>query len=234
MRELVRDFLLSFFPSRARLAFRPESTHRVVAFATWGGLAQFACFSLLLWLRYRSFILGRLKEWAPYLTGTAGQIQGTAVMVSTLEFLIYPVSLLLVYFALEGLARFVTGLIGSEVLPSLPVSLAFGLIERRRQRREAERLASLPADTVEFLAEGRVRIASARSRPTWNSGITIGIRGEFCEIENKEPGMPGRPFVFVLRPAPAGKALRAYEEYDLGSATILDRKEPAPGASVGR
>lgn len=234
MRDLVRDFLLSFCPAKARLVYRPESTPRVAAFATWAGLVQFLGFGLLLWLRYRGFMVARLKHWAPYLTGTAEKIQGTAIIVSTLEFLIYPASLFLVYFALEGLARFATGLIGSEVVPSLPVFLAFRAMEGRRRQREEKRLALLPSDTVEFLAGDRIRIASARFRPAWNAEITIGIRGEFREIENKEPGLPGRPFVYILKPAAVGRVLRAYEEYDLNAATILDQSGAASGEVASR
>lgn len=232
MRNLVRDFLLSFCPSKARCVFKPESIARVAAFATWTGLVQFFGFVFLLWLRYRSFFIARSRHWAPYLTGRAEVIQGTAFIIASLEFLIYPVSLFLLYFALEGLARFATGLIGAEILPSLPVFLAFRWTECRQQRREAKRVASLPADRVEFLSGKRVRIASAHLRPSWNAGITIGIRGEFFEIENKEPGMPGRPFVFVLRPAPPGKALRAYEEYDVNAAVVLDWRETGSAKDV--
>jgi hypothetical protein len=177
-------------------------------------------FTLLLWLRYKRFFIARSQQWAPYLGGSE-RIQVTAFIVATLEFLIYPASLLLLYFAMEGLTRFVAGFISSQVVPSLPVFLAFRLKERFEHRREAERTAALPPDTIEFLRDGRVRIASARRRPQWNASLTIGIRGELLEIENKEPGMPGRPFVYVLKPAAPGRALRGFEEYDLQAAKIV-------------
>jgi hypothetical protein len=154
-------------------------------------------------------------------------VQSTALLVATLEFLIYPLSLILLYFAAEGMARFAAGLVSSQVVPSLPVFLAFRLAEQKRQRRETARLQSLPPDTVEFLAEGRVRIASAHRRENWNASVTIGIGGQFHEIEHKEPALPGRPFVFVLKPAGAGRALRGYEEYDLSAATILNQPAQA-------
>jgi len=223
MQDFLRDLLISFCPERARRAMRPESTHRVELCATWAGLAQFVMFALLLWLRYKTFFIARSQQWAPYLAGSE-RIQVTAFIIATVEFLIYPASLLLFYFAIEGLTRFAAGLVSSQVVPSLPVFLAFHLKERFEQRREAERMASLPPDTIEFLRDGCVRIASARNRPQWNASLTIGIRGELHEIENKEPGMPGRPFVFVLKPATLGRALRGYEEYDLQAAEIVNRE----------
>lgn len=219
----LRDLLISFCPERARLALRPESTHRVVACATWAGLAQLLGFGFLLLLHYRSFVLARMQQWGPHLAGTGEMVQSAALLVTTLEFLIYPLSLLLVYFAAEGMARFVAGLISSQVVPSLPVFLAFRMADHKRQRRETARLQSLQPDTVEFLAEGRVRIASAHRRENWNASVNIGISGQFHEIEHKEPAMPGRPFVFVLKPAGAGRALRGYEEYDLSAATVLNQ-----------
>ena len=200
--ERLADLVLP----RAGEAFpAAESTHRVLACATWAGLAQFLSFAFLLMLRYRFFILARMQQWGQHLAGTGELVQSTALLVATLEFLIYPLSLVLLYFAMEGMARFAAGLTSSQVVASLPVFLAFRVAEQKRQRRETARLESLPPDTVEFLAEGRVRIASAHRRDNWNASVTIGISGQFHEIEHKEPAMPGRPFVFVSnRPAPGG------------------------------
>jgi hypothetical protein len=227
MPGLLRDLLISFCPERARLALRPESTHRVVVCATWAGLGQFLSFGFLLVLRYRSFMFARMQQWGPHLAGTGEMVQSTALLVATLEFLIYPLSLVLLYFAAEGMARFAAGLISSQVVASLPILLAFRLAERKRQRRETARLESLPPDTVEFLAQGRVRIASAHRRDNWNASVTIGIYGQLYEIEHKEPALPGRPFVIVLKAASEGRALRGYEKYDLSAATVLNQPPPA-------
>jgi hypothetical protein len=226
-----RDFLISFCPDRPRQDLRPESTDVVLRWATWGGLAQFLALSFLLWLRYKSFFIARSHEWAPVIGGSIERVQVTAFIIATLEFLIHPASILLLYFMLEGLTRFVAGFVSAQVVPALPVFLAFRLKDALQQRRQAERIASLPPDTIEFLHEKRVRIASARFRPQWNASLTIGIRGELHEIESKEPGMPGRPFVFVLKPATVGRALRGYEEYDPASATIINQEPPAAAAA---
>lgn len=209
---------------------RPESTHRVQLWATWGGLAQFVALTILLALRYRSFMAVRLLQWRPQLSGTSDVVQSVGVLIASWEFLIYPVSFLLLYFAAEGLTRFVAGLVSSQVLPSLPVFLAFRLHERLEHRRQAGRLGSLLPDTVEYLHHARVRIASAQVRPHWNSSITLGLGGVFYEIESKEPGLPGRPFVYVLKPASPGRALRGYEEYDLVTAKILSKRRMEPDA----
>jgi hypothetical protein len=175
----------------------------------------------LLSLRYAHFIGVRARQWAPVIQRVSDRQESGLFVESTLEFLLYPLSLLLIYFSAEGLARFVAGLIGGEVLPSLPVWGGWLLVRHRNKAREERRLSALPPDTVEYLPGNRVRISSARLRPTWNATVTIHIAGEDYEIENKEPGDPTRPLVFVLRHVPVGKVRRGYEEYDLGSATVV-------------
>jgi hypothetical protein len=77
------------------------------------------------------------------------------------------------------------------------------------------------ADQLENLPEGRMRIASVGAKTGWNAN-TIGLNGQWFEIEREESDALPRPFVYILRPVPPGKILRRYEEryeeYDLASA----------------
>jgi len=73
---------------------------------------------------------------------------------------------------------------------------------------------------VEVLSGGeRLRIAASLAKTKWNPSLTIGIQGEWYEVEKSEEAPPPRSFVYVLRRAPVGKVLRAYEEYELPAAT---------------
>jgi hypothetical protein len=228
---MFRDWLLSFCPESFRRTHRPDSSARVVMFARWNGLLQFVLFASLLGLRYAHFISLRAHQWSP-VTQRVSDVQESGLFIeSTLEFLLYPLSLLLIFFTLEGLLRFAAGLISGDVVPSLPVSISCVVLHHRNKAREDQRLGALPPDTVEYLPEGRVRISSARSRPTWNATVTIHLAAEDYEIEKREPGEPIRPFVFLLRHVPVGKIRRGYEEYDLASATIVNR---AAGAELRR
>lgn len=110
------------------------------------------------------------------------------------------------------------GLITNEVVPSLLVSLAFktvGLLSRAHARRH-----SIPplADCLNYLPEGRIRIASDRAKSGWNSSITVGLNGQWFEVERDEIAAPPRPYVYILRPVSQGKVLRGYQEYDAASA----------------
>ena len=135
-----------------------------------------------------------------------------------LDYLLHPFSLFLLYLTIEGFIRFVGGLITGEVVPSLAVSLlfkAFNSFSRARDRRQS---VLLPVDLLENLPEGRIRIASAGTKAGWNTSTTIGLNGQWFEIEREESGMPPRAFIYILRPAPPGKILRRYEVYDFASA----------------
>ncbi len=223
---MFRDWLLSFCPEEFRRAHRPYSSSRVATLALWSGLLQFVFFAALLSLRYLHFIALRARLWSPIIQRVTDRQESGLFVESTLEFLLYPLSLLLIYFSLEGLVRFFAVVIGREVVPSLPVYLGCALVRWRDSAREDQRLGSLPPDRVDYLPGARVRIASARLRPTWNATVTIQIAGEDYEIENKEPGDSTRPFVFVLRRVPVGKVRRGYEEYDLASAMVAKTQKP--------
>jgi hypothetical protein len=233
----LRDVLLSFCPEAVRKTFRPESSLFTLRAATWTGFFQFLLLGYLAALRYKTFFITRAQQLAPHVAGASETVQAGVAIVISLEFLLYPVSILLLYFAMEGFIRFLGGLLTSEIAPSLPVAVAFRLtdaIERRRQDRQ-NRL--LPPDTIEILAGDRLRIATASPKVRWNQSITIGVRGRWYEVEAQEEGTADRRFVYVLRPAPVSKVLRGYDEYDVDSASNsagspADEKPSSPAGKV--
>ena len=123
--------------------------------------------------------------------------------------------------ATEGFIRFVGGIAASEVVPSLPVVLFFKIrkhLHERRVRRDLKPLISIP-DSLERLSDGeRLRIKTAIAKAGWNASITIGVDGEWYEVEREERGAFPRTHIYILRRAPVGKILRAYDEYDSGAA----------------
>jgi hypothetical protein len=218
MLSAVRDFLLSLCPASFRRAHPPESPIRMLHAATWGGLAEFFLASVLLVLRLKSYFAIRAHQLAPQISGASEGFQSGVAMIVFFECLLYPLSLFLLYLCLEGLVRFVAGLTTREVLPNFATFLAFTATEIAARREEQRQNTALVPDLVETLPDGQVRITSARTRNNWNSSITIGLNGEWFEVERAEPGSPPRSFVYLLRPAAQGKILRGYEEYDTASA----------------
>ena len=217
MLELLHDIALAFCPAGVRSTHRPHSTSRVLQAATLTGLLQTLLCSWLLFSGYRTLLALRLAKYGNVLERGNETTQAWFLVVFFIEYVLFhPLALLLLYLALEGCVRFVGGLCFSEVVPSLPVVLAFkasGFIRRTQTQRKLAPLAAIP-DAFEVLADGeRLRIATALAKPNWTANLTIGIHGEWYEVEREEIGAPPRVYVYVLRRAPIGKILRAYEEY---------------------
>jgi hypothetical protein len=227
MQNLLRDFLLSYCPAWVRQTYRPESTLRILRAATWGGLGQLLLAGFALVLGLKNYFFTRLHALAPHADGVNSTGEAVIVWMVAFEYLLHPLSLLLIYLAIEGSIRFVGGLIAGEVVPSMAISLLFKVSDvLTRSHAQRQSFPAIP-DLIEHLPDGRVQISSAKAKIGWNASITVGISSQWFEVEREEEGKAPRPFTYILRPAPLGKILRRYEEYDL--AATLDKsaaKEP--------
>lgn len=218
MRGLLRDIALSFCPDSVRRVHRPVSPSRVLLAAVLTGPLQTLLFGKWFGSGYLAFLALRSRQLAPAVERMNQTTQGWFVAVLSIEYLIFhPLALLQLYLAAEGIIRFVGGIAASEAVPSLPVALFFKIrkyVHERRIRRDLEPLLSIP-DSLERLPGGeRLRIKTAIVKARWNGSITIGVDGEWYEVEAEERGAFPRAYVYILRRAPAGKILRGYEEYD--------------------
>jgi hypothetical protein len=230
MHSFLRDLLLSYCPAAIRRSLRPASTLTVLRTAIWSGLAQFLLAGLLFLVRLKIYFVFRAQQTAPYIAGKSDAVQAGAAVVIALEYLIHPLGFFLLYMTMEGLIRFMGGLFADEVVPNLLVTLGFktagSLVRRREQRRAAPPLP----DALDYLPDGRIRIASSATKADWNASVTIGISGQWMEVEHEERGPAPRSFVYILRPASPGKILRGYQEYDAASALTMDAPRSAePG-----
>jgi hypothetical protein len=227
MHSILRDFLLSFCPAAIRRQRRPGSQLTILRSATWGGLAQFLLAALLLIIDLKRHFVLRAQQFGPHMAGSNETGQAIVALIVFLDFLIHPLSLLLLYLAIEGLVRFAGGLITAEIVPNLLVSLYFKTADSASRSLAHRRDAPPVADIADRLADGRIRISSASRKTGWNSSITVGIGGQWFEVESEEQAPPPRTFMYVLRPASPGKVLRGYQEYE---AAILDTTKAAADA----
>ena len=217
MHSILRDFLLSFCPAGTRRRYRPGSQLTVLRSATWGGLAQLLLAALFLIVRLKRHFVLRAQQFGPHMAGSNETGQAIVALIVFLDFLIHPLSLLLLYLAIEGLVRFAGGIITGETVPNLLVSLYFKTANSTSRSLARRRGAAPVADIADRLADGRIRISSASQKTGWNSSITVGIGGQWFEVESEEQAPPPRTFMYVLRPASPGKVLRGYQEYDPAS-----------------
>jgi len=229
MHSILRDFLLSFCPAGTRRRHRPGSQLTVLRSATWGGLAQLLLAALFLIVRLKRHFVLRAQQFGPHMAGSNETGQAIVALIVFLDFLIHPLSLLLLYLAIEGLVRFAGGIITEETVPNLLVSLYFKTANSTSRSLARRRGAAPVADIADRLADGRIRISSASQKTGWNSSITVGIGGQWFEVESEEQAPPPRTFMYVLRPASPGKVLRGYQEYDpasLDTTKVADTDRP--------
>jgi hypothetical protein len=213
MHELLRDIALSFAPAELRRIYPPASTARLRDLALATGLLQSIVALFWLVLRGQIFMARQYARLVSDLPLDAGPVPFYVFLFS---YLLYPMSLVLIYFIAEGTVRWMAALINGEVVPSGPVALTWKIISMTRRHEEERRRETAPPDKVEIFDNGdRLLISCAFPRPHWNTSITISIQGENYEVEKSQPGMAPYACLYVLRRAPLTKVRRGYEEYEL-------------------
>ena len=190
------------------------------------GAAQFLLVTLVLIAQFKNYFIARSHQMAPHMDGVNSTGEAVVTVLAVLEFLFQPLSFFLLYLALEGAVRFLGSLVTAEIVPSLLVFLFCKISDSTSRSIRRQRQGPAAADAVEWLPNGRIRIASASAKAGWTSSITIGIDGKWFEIEREEHGQPPRSYMYVLRPASPGKILRGYQEYEAAAPEVVGMKTP--------
>jgi hypothetical protein len=221
MLAFLLSIVFSVVPLRYRQWALADPDLNVKRGALFSGGVEFAGCALLLWLRYRPYVQRRMAEAAAEVAKVHGDdriTQGVAAFSSSglalFEYIVQPLSLLLLYFVIEGLARLTAAVVTGEVLPSLPLQLiawAHRLGEGWKQERD---LGPRVVDTVApgDAADHDLRIESSRPKP-WNQLSTISYNGQLYELARELAGQPPRKFVYLLRKAPESKLVRGLHHY---------------------
>ncbi len=127
-------------------------------------------------------------------------------------FVLQPLTIVLLYFAAEGGSRGLAALLVGEIRGSLPFWLVAFARNKTEAWREEKRLGPRVADEVASTDDG-LRIASCRPKDDWNDRVTISYRQGLYEVAGQETGSGPRPFVYLLRPKPEFKVIRALRYY---------------------
>lgn len=136
-------------------------------------------------------------------------------MISLGEYLIRPVSLALMYFAIEGVVRWIAPVVQGETIGTMPLQLVAwaheGLLRERRRRD----LGPSVEDEVQTGSgkDFQLRIASCRPK-AWTRLTTVSYQNKLYELEREEMGAAPRRFIYVLRIRPEGKVIRGLHHYD--------------------
>ena len=238
LEELVRflvGVVLSLLPERYRSRLPWGLVSAPVAIAS-GILQMLAAFGLLIY-RYVVFFNEQFGA-IPANTMVAATEQGgdTAVrglgLIILVAYLLRPLSLLLIYFVIEGLVRVAAAIISSEIVPTLPLQL-MALAHARIIKSKYERdLGPLVEDLVSPGAgDFALCIASCRPKP-WTPMTTIAYEDRLYELAREDTAEPPRRWVYVLRKRPEHKIVRG-EIYQYRQDELLARPDEKPTLSGG-
>lgn len=228
---LPASILLSLLPLRWRRRWNATYELELSRGALFSGLLVFAGCLILLIVRYLFFLDARMKAVAATMIAHGAEeamgnryFQYGAGIVTLIEYLIHPLSLLLIYFLFEGLVRFCAAFINGEVVGTMPLHLV-ALAHERWSRAAAERALGprIPDEVQTGATRLQVRILSCRPKPAWDRLITVSYEGGLYEVAGTEQGPPPRPYIYLLRPKPEHKVVRGLHHYDPNEVMTEDR-----------
>jgi len=162
--------------------------------------------------------------------GVPGHGAGMAIgAVALFTFLSHPVTWVLAYFSVEGLARSVAAAVTDEAPGTLPLVLVDRAIAAAG-RRAYEARVPVVHDVV-VRGDGKeawdLMVSSCRPKPTWRYPTTIEYENEFFQVfgSGGAGATPARPHVYLLRRPPPNEAYRGVEKY-----SPMDVVESAKGS----
>lgn len=171
-------------------------------------------FGYLRWIAY----LGALFAQAYAASGMEMSERNYAAgvgMTALTSYMLRPVTLVLVYFTLEGLLRMTAALITSETVPTLPLVLV-AFLHRRLEHNRQENYWGMRVHDVVQQGDGTdfdLRVLSCRPKD-WGSLVTLSYDGELYVVEGVERAPSPRRFAYLLRKLPPGTVARGLREYD--------------------
>jgi len=221
MVTVFRDALLSLLPRRYYHKYAVDPVGGTIVSAVAQGAIGLGVY-MTLFFAY----LGLLGGWAGAFMVPALEdghnYYSTAFgmgIIGWLSFSLSPIPLLCMYNMVEGSARFVSGFIVLEPLPSLPFAVAGAIHDVVDRRRARSRQAPPAPDVVELPQAGDrwdVRITSVRKKEDWRGLVQILYNGEYYQIASSGQELAGATMVYryYLKKTTGGEGFRGIIQYD--------------------
>lgn len=173
-------------------------------------------------VRYLYFIQHRVGYYTDAAVGRGAldALGSTAVQygmgfVSLMDYVFSPLSMLLVYFALEGGLRVLTAAVAEETYGTLPLYVVAWIFERRSRAAADRALGERMVDEVHRYVgiSYDLGVASSRPKKTWDRLITIEFEEKFYELYEEKLGPPPRRYIYLLKSVTPGKVIRGIHHY---------------------
>jgi len=237
MRSLLdhlAGILTSLLPEeyRKKWAWAATGNSRVVVVVS--GIFESATCLLIAILRYFTFLewrTGTIFNAAQHKGAAAGMAsEGVAFAVgatSMFEYLLRPLTVVLIYFTVEGAVRVLAAWAGEETVGTLPLYLLAGVVGRIQASRRERALGERVVDQVQH-CEGisyDLTIASCRPKSDWTRLTTIEYQDQLYELFEEKRGFPPRPFIYRLRKLSPGKVIRGLHHYQPDEVLTENQKQ---------
>ena len=234
--KLLLSIILAPIPKRYRHRWTWADVDGKGAFVS--GLVQLGIFLGLCIHHYFSFMNSALAMVPDRAFLSAAEADGdTAVrgfgLILFFAFFADPITLLLIYFQIEGLVRAIAGMITGDAVASLPLQL-LSATHTQIKRFAAERsLGPRIPDEVQKSGLGAtdkydLLIASCRPKADRHYRLnTIAYEDELYEVTEMQNGPPPRRFIYLLKKKHAAKLVRGLHHYD--PRDVLTAPEQPPG-----
>jgi hypothetical protein len=212
--KFISGILFSFLPrnfwGRWKYSSSTEFSHSTMV----SGLIECALSSYFIVIQYFEFLFTRARQLG-IVGGVGTQLYMTGVL--TIEYLLHPLTVVLVMFSIEGFVRATAAFVHDETLPSFPLKLTDRFSQWMNHRARQKRLEiSLPDQVEEVLGSiAEIRIACSHPKEGWRPGITVEVREEFYEVHEARPGNDPYPVTYVLRKKHPAMAVRGPYLYEV-------------------
>lgn len=221
--SFLLSIFLSFLPRRYRLSVPVYAGMDLRGGAFVSGIIEGLVCLMLFIVRYLGFIqanVGAMGERA-IATGNEGVLGVPAVQygmgyVSMVQYFFQPLTLLLLYFAVEGTVRAIAAATTQETVGTLPLHAVAWVHEKLGERRTERALGPRVADIAEsiYSPDYDLRIFTCRPKRDWDRMMTVSHAGKLYEVLDQQEGKPPRQFIYRLRKSRPGRTVRAIHEYD--------------------
>lgn len=218
--------LLSIFatllPRRYRGHWLGDGNLDVRRGAVLSSVVQFVGCCAAMWALYPAFIHQRfVQASALAAAGHPGDkfVEGVTVFAygqfASLEYMFRPLTLVLLYFAIEGAVRLLSIVAGDAILPNMPLQVLAWTHDYAAERYQEAKMGTRVADAVGPGVAGKYDLKIESCRPKhWNRLITIRYDERMYELQGEETGQAPRRFVYLLRLKPEHEIIRGLHVYD--------------------
>jgi hypothetical protein len=222
MPVVLLSIFASLLPRRYRGHWLGDGNLDVRRGAILSSAVQFVGCCAAMWALYPAFIHQRLAQaTAAAAASHPGDkvVEGFTVFAygqfAALEYMFLPLTLILLYFAIEGAVRIFSVVASDVLLPSMPLQIFAWAHDYAAGRFQEAKMGTRVADAVGPGVAGKYDLKIESCRPKqWNRLITIRYDDRMYELLSEETGQAPRRFVYLLRLKPEHKIVRGLHVYD--------------------